>query len=275
MSRFAIIGAAGYVAPKHLQAIKSVGGEIVAALDPSDSVGILDSYGYDISYFREFERFERYLTLLDREGRGVDYVSICSPNYLHDAHIRFVLRIGASAICEKPLVISPWNLDALEDLEAESDGRVYPVLQLRYHPFAKEDLPRQCGVLMYNAPRGRWYDYSWKGDEAKSGGVLYNIGVHLFDILIHHFGVPEGYQRFNSNQGMLHYSGQRIVWDLATDPQKRMERTFKIAGKVFDLSKSFTNLHDRVYSAIMEGEGLGIEDARPSIELIHRIRNGI
>lgn len=196
MSNFAITGVAGYVAPRHLKAIRDTGNRLVAAVDPHDSVGILDSYFPDVAFFTEFERFDRHLEKLRREGEGIQYLSVCSPNHLHDAHIRLALRLGADAICEKPLVLNPWNLDALSELEQETGQRVYTILQLRVHPslielrrkLAAETNKRHEVKLTYITSRGPWYRYSWKGDEGRSGGVITNIGIHFFDMLMWLFG---------------------------------------------------------------------------------------
>jgi len=277
MSRFAIIGAAGYVAPRHMEAIKAIGGEIVAVIDPNDSVGILDKYGYDIEYFREFERFDRHLEKLRREGSPVDYVSICSPNYLHDAHIRFALRIGAHAICEKPLVINPWNLDAISHLEEESGKKVYPVLQLRYHPGLSGAFPANANVVIkYNAPRGNWYSHSWKGDEGKSGGILANIGVHLIDIALYLFGKEKDswilHSRDNLTKGHIELESASVLFELSTDSQKPAQRELWVGDSLIDLGAGFTNLHTKVYSEILLGRGYGIEDARPAINIVHKLR---
>lgn len=281
MKRFAIIGAAGRIAPRHMDAIKAIGGKIVAVCDSSDSVGILDQYSHDISYFREFERFERYAEKIRAEGKGFDYVSICSPNYLHDAHIRFALRNGAHAICEKPLVISPWNLDALSRIEEKTHKKVYPVLQLRHHPEAKElrSLVWPKRILHvdvdYFIPRGHWYNYSWKGNSEKSGGLLMNIGIHIFDLIQWVFGKPHRYRSCNiingtECEGVILTARAEIDWRLSlTRPSCR--KVF-IDHSIFDFSEGFDNLHTAVYQDIINGEGLGIEDARPAIELIHKLR---
>ena len=261
MSRFALIGPAGYIAPRHMKAIKDVGGELVAALDPHDSVGVLDSYFPDCSFFTEFERFDRHCEKLRREGKGVNYVSICSPNYLHDAHMRFALRIGADAICEKPLVLNERNLDAIKALEEETGYRVWGVYQLRYHPEVRRmkdfvDLrPGTFDVeIDYRTPRGRWYAHSWKGNIEKSGGVETNIGCHLFDIVAYLFGIKE------------------VDWNLSIEPGEP-KRLFKINGDPFDLNGGFNDLHTEVYRQILAGNGIGIEDVRESVRICETIRN--
>ncbi|MDX1685585.1 MAG: Gfo/Idh/MocA family oxidoreductase [Saprospiraceae bacterium] len=294
--RFALIGAAGYVAPRHMKAIKDTGHELVAALDPNDSVGIMDSYFPEAHFFTEFERFDRHLEKLRRENRGVDYVSICSPNYLHDAHIRFGLRIGANVICEKPVVLNPWNIDALKEIEEEFPGRVYNILQLRLHPSVialKERVDNGSPDeifdidLKYYTSRGRWYQVSWKGDIRKSGGIASNIGVHFFDMLLWIFGdVRESQLIEHTDQrskGKLVLERARVTWDLGVDydliPQnirktgKRTYRSLKIAGDEFEFSGGFDELHTRSYEHIMEGKGYGLEEARGAIELVSDIRN--
>lgn len=285
--RFAVIGTAGFVAPRHLEAIKSIGGKIVASLDPSDSVGILDKYGFDIDHFTEFERFDRHLDKLSRRGEGVDYISICSPNYLHDAHIRFALRIGADAICEKPLVINPWNLDGLQKLEEETGRRVWNILQLRHHPEILQLKHSVSNILHfgkalsasldYYSPRGKWYNYSWKGSKEKSGGIVTNIGIHLFDMLIFIFGkvVNTGtfYSMEKGCQGTLSLETACVDWRLSIDTANKARRTICINGKRLEFSDSFANLHTEVYRDILNGNGFGINDARPAIELVHTLRN--
>src|SRR5438445_2323159 len=228
---FALTGAAGYIAPRHLEAIKDTGNRLVAAVDPHDAVGILDRYSFDVRFFTEFERFDRHLEKL-RRGPAADrvqYLSICSPNYLHDAHIRLALRIGADAICEKPLVINPWNLDALKELEEETGGRVHTVLQLRLHPqlmALRERLLKQTDTihdvsLTYVTSRGRWYDVSWKGSDERSGGLVTNIGIHFFDLLLWLFGPPEACEVHvrapHRVGGFLELERASVRWFLSTD----------------------------------------------------------
>jgi UDP-N-acetyl-2-amino-2-deoxyglucuronate dehydrogenase len=292
LSNFAITGVAGFVAPRHLQAIKDVGGRLVAALDPHDSVGILDRYWGDAAFFTEFERFDRHIEKLRRgtDAQRVHYVSICSPNHLHDAHIRFALRVGAHAICEKPLVLNPWNLDALEQLERESDRRVCTILQLRLHPAVaafRESL-RASGnrkhevLLTYCTPRGRWYRHSWKGDAEKSGGVATNIGIHFYDLLIWLFGRVESSElhlrEFARAGGTLELERGRVRWFLSIDGSdlpdgvKGTHRSMTVDGREVEFTEGFGDLHTRVYAETLAGRGFGIGDARPAVELVHRIR---
>lgn len=297
MKNFAITGVAGYIAPRHLQAIQDTGNRLVAAVDPHDSVGVLDKYFYDVSFFKEFERFDRHIEKLRRgpEKKRVDYVSICSPNYLHDAHIRFALRVDADAICEKPLVLNPWNCEALKELEQESGRRVYTVLQLRLHPAiqalkkrfaASRGRGKQEVDLTYVTSRGRWYLYSWKGSEEQSGGLVTNIGIHFFDMLIWVFGAVEGVeiQRYEPTRasGVLELKHARVRWtlsissgDLPPEAQKRNQSTFRsitVNGEQVEFSEGFTDLHTRVYEDILAGGGFGVDDAFPSIQLCHQIR---
>lgn len=299
--KFAMLGAAGFVAPRHMQAIGRVGGQLVAACDPYDGVGVLDRYFPECRFFTEFERFDRHLEKLRRRGEGVDYVSVCSPNYLHDAHCRLALRVGAHAICEKPLVISPWNLDQLVQLEQEHGRRVYTVLQLRLHRAAqqlKQALAQQQGrrldvTLTYVTRRGPWYAQSWKGDPARSGTLAMNIGIHFFDLLLWLFGEGrpasahpiEVHDRGERRvAGLLELPGARVRWLLSIDP-KDLPAQARAAGHhafraldlgagapPFDFSTGFEDLHDQVYADVLAGGGFGVEDARPSIELVHRLR---
>jgi UDP-N-acetyl-2-amino-2-deoxyglucuronate dehydrogenase len=295
---FAVIGAAGFVAPRHFQAIRDTGNRLVAAFDPHDAVGILDRYSFDVRFFTEFERFDRHLEKLRRgpAGSRVDYVSICSPNYLHDAHIRLALRVGARVICEKPLVINPWNLDALEELEAESGGRVSSVLQLRLHPSllalkARLDAAAQSGVrhdvcLTYITTRGRWYDVSWKGSLERSGGIVTNIGIHFFDLLLWLFGPAQEIDVHHSEParigGSLQLERASVRWFLSTsaadlpfvpEPGGRTTyRSITVDGEEVEFSEGFGSLHTRTYEEVLAGRGFGIAEARPSIELTHRIR---
>ena len=281
MSKFALIGAAGYIAEKHLKAIKNTGGDLVACLDPHDSVGILDSYFPNASFFTEFERFDRHLEKLARSGMGVSYVSICSPNYLHDAHIRFAMRIGAHAICEKPLVIAPWNIDALNQISEEYDKSIYSILQLRLHPEIiklKKEIKKSKGkvniTLHYNAPRGTWYQYSWKADIVKSGGMVTNIGIHLFDILLYVFGKCNDYKVMTNKpdlaNGTLKLDHANVDWQLST--KGRAMRILQIENEYIDLSKDMNSLHTESYKEILKGKGWTPEDARPAIDLAYRIR---
>lgn len=292
---FAITGAAGYVAPRHLKAIVDTGNRIVAAVDPHDAVGILDRYSFGVRFFTEFERFDRHLEKLRRGPADdhVHFISICSPNYLHDAHIRLALRIGADAICEKPLVINPWNLDALEELQSETGRRVYTVLQLRLHPalIALRDRLAAGGSheveLTYITARGGWYDVSWKGSVERSGGMATNIGIHLFDLLLWLFGPvtnSEVHLRDPKRMaGHIELARASVRWFLSTDaadlpftaePGKRTTfRSITVDGTEIEFTEGFADLHTRVYEGMLAGDGFGIEDARPSIELAHRIRH--
>lgn len=293
---FALIGAAGYVAPRHMEAIRDTGHVLQAAVDPNDSVGVLDRYFPTARFFTEIERFDRYLEKQRRlsESERIHYISICSPNYLHDAHVRLALRTGAHAICEKPLVISPWNIDALRDLEHEYQRRVYTVLQLRLHPslmalkaqLDAEPNGRHEVELTYVTRRGPWYGISWKGSEAKSGGVTMNIGIHFFDLLLWLFGgVSRSTVHLRQTEraaGLLELERGRVRWFLSVagrdlPEQARHEgrpayRSITINGQEIEFSNVFTSLHTRVYEDILAGGGFGLEDARPSIELVHRIR---
>jgi UDP-N-acetyl-2-amino-2-deoxyglucuronate dehydrogenase len=294
-NNFAVIGVGGYIAPRHLKAIRDTGNRIIAALDRSDSVGILDSYSYDVAFFTEFERFDRFADKLRRQGEEsrIHYVSICSPNYLHDAHIRFALRVGADAICEKPLVLNPWNADALAELERETGKRVYNILQLRVHPaiIAMRDRISAAGPgnrhvvdLTYITSRGNWYFNSWKGDESKSGGVATNIGVHFFDMLMWIFGAVKEVQVHHSNarcmSGYLCLERADVRWFLSVDRAhlppvaggKGTYRSISVDGEEMEFSEGFTDLHTTVYREILAGRGFGIEEARPSIDLVHELR---
>ena len=293
--RFAMTGVGGYVAPRHLQAIQANSGVLVAACDPADSVGIMDRYFFDVRFFTEYERFDRHLEKLRRRDEGIDYLTVCSPNYLHDAHIRLALRLGADAICEKPLVINPWNLDALAELESETGHRVHTVLQLRVHPAIvalREKIlaapPRERPVvdLTYITSRGRWYQVSWKGDEERSGGLVTNIGIHFFDMLMWIFGDVQSshvhhYERDRA-AGFIQLERADVRWLLSIDRNELPSetaaagqttyRSITIDGQEIEFSGGFTDLHTRIYEEVVQGRGFGIEDARPSIELVHGIR---
>lgn len=292
---FGLIGAAGYVAPRHMKAIKDTGNRLVAALDPNDSVGIIDSYAPDASFFTEFERFDRHAEKLRRMGdeHRLHYVSICSPNYLHDAHCRFALRIGADAICEKPLVLNPWNVDALQELEEETGQRIWNVLQLRLHPAVialKERIDAEPGGkrhqvdLTYITPRGKWYDVSWKGDPTKSGGVATNIGIHFFDMLMWVFGgvrhskVLKNEPR--SMKGELQLEKADVRWHLSVDAAElpaggdgSAHRSLMLDDQPFDFSKGFADLHTAVFSDVLKRKGFGLSDARLSISLVQQFRD--
>ena len=296
MKNFALIGAAGYIAPRHLQAIKNTGNNLLAATDRHDSVGIMDSFFPDADFFTEFERFDRHFDKLKRSGRPINYVSICSPNYLHDAHIRFALRSGADAICEKPLVLNPWNVDALKTIEKETGQKVFNILQLRVHQTIiklREKLLKDCQKdkydvdLSYITSRGNWYHFSWKGDDSKSGGVATNIGIHFFDMLTWLFGsVQENVVHVSENKkaaGYLELENARVRWFLSVDSEdlphaqkeagQRTYRSICIEGEELEFSTGFTDLHDRVYEEILSGSGYGLEDARVAIQIAQGIRN--
>ncbi|HYH09759.1 MAG TPA: Gfo/Idh/MocA family oxidoreductase [Thermoanaerobaculia bacterium] len=296
MKNFALIGAGGYIAPRHMKAIRDTGNRIVAAVDRHDSVGQLDQYGFDIRFFTEIERFDRHIEKLRRAGgpERVHYVSVCSPNYLHDAHCRLGMRAGADVICEKPLVINPWNLDALEQIEAETGRRVNTVLQLRVHPkllAVREQLAASGNAmhdvqLTYITARGGWYQVSWKGTEEKSGGVAMNIGVHLFDMLLWMFGRDQSvrveYRDERRIYGTVQLERARVRWFLSVDPADLPEstraagrvgyRSMIVDGQEVEFTDGFADLHTTVYREILEGRGFGIADVRPSTELLYRIR---
>ena len=299
MKKFALIGAAGYIAPRHMKAIKETGNELIAALDPFDSVGIIDSYFPDADFFIEPERFDRHLDKLRKSGeRKVDFVSICSPNYLHDAHIRLALRNDAHAICEKPLLLNPWNLQGLEDIEKETGKKIFNILQLRHHPsilemknkFDAESANKIHDIeLTYITSRGKWYHYSWKGDIKKSGGVVTNIGIHFFDMLSWIFGDMKNSRvhllNENKASGLLQLEKANIKWFLSLDgndlPKKAKKnnqptyRSIKIDEKEIEFSGGFTDLHTVSYQDILDGRGYGITEARNSIEIAHKIRNQV
>ena len=296
MKNFALTGLAGYIAPRHLRAIKDTGNNLVAAVDPHDSVGIIDSYFPNTAFFTEVERFDRHLEKIRRENNGeaIDYLTICSPNNLHDAHIRLAMRVGADAICEKPLLLNPWNLDILQELEEECGQRVWTILQLRVHPalieFKKKIEVDQSGKrhkvrLTYITSRGTWYHYSWKGDHKKSGGIGTNIGIHFFDMLMWLFGPAQNTELYvreaNRLGGYIELPNADVEWYLSLEPEdipnnaddsQRTFRTINIDGDEIEFSGGFTDLHTRVYEEILVGNGFGIDDARPSIELVHKLR---
>ncbi|MBO3699770.1 Gfo/Idh/MocA family protein [Roseivirga sp. E12] len=297
MKNFALIGASGYIAPRHLKAIKETGNNLVAALDPFDSVGIMDSFFPNADFFVEFERFDRHLEKLRYErGTSLDYTSICTPNYLHDAHIRMALRVGSDAICEKPLVLNPWNIDSLSKIQESTSQRIWNILQLRVHPSiialkqridkAPKDKVFEID-LTYLTSRGHWYYTSWKGDVKKSGGIATNIGVHFFDMLIWIFGEAKLNQvhlhEHDRAAGYLELEKARVRWFLSineellpTDVRERGQRTFrsiKIEDEEVEFSEGFTDLHTTSYERVLSGHGFGIEETRRSIEVVHNIRN--
>ncbi|HWH62871.1 MAG TPA: Gfo/Idh/MocA family oxidoreductase [Ginsengibacter sp.] len=297
MKNFALIGAAGYIAPRHMKAIKDTGNNLIAALDKNDSVGILDNYFPEADFFTEFERFDRHLEKLKRLGKKIDFLSVCSPNYLHDAHIRFGLRIGADVICEKPVVLNPWNIDALEEIEKETGHHVFTILQLRLHPAIialKEKIDaapsgtKHAVDLRYITSRGHWYHTSWKGDMSKSGGIATNIGVHFFDMLMWIFGpVKESkviQHTKNTAAGTLELEKAHVNWVLSIDVNmlpanvqaagKRTFRRLTIDGESFEFSEGFTELHTQSYSNIIAGKGFPMAESKRSIDLVHKIRQG-
>lgn len=298
MKNFALIGAAGYIAPRHVQAIHDTGNRLVAAVDPHDSVGGLDKHFPDARFFTEIERFDRYLERLRREHRPerVDYVSVCSPNYLHDAHCRLGLRVHADVICEKPLTVAPWNIDGLVELEREFGHRVYTVLQLRLLPVLR-DLKKKLEAdptrkraslcLSYVTRRGHWYQTSWKGDPAKSGGVAMNIGIHFFDLLLWLFGKPRRNEvhlrEADKMAGFMELEWADVTWFLSVDradlPAGYFEagkpafRSLTMDGAEIEFSEGFTELHTTVYRDILAGGGYGLMEARPSVELAYALRS--
>lgn len=295
VENFALIGAAGFVAPRHMKAIKETGNTLMAALDPNDSVGVIDGYFPNADFFTEFERFDRHVDKLRRREQAVSYVAICSPNYLHDAHIRFALRSRAHAICEKPLVLNPWNVDALAEIEREGNTRIFNILQLRLHPAIRQLREKVANApddkvfdvdLTYLTSRGHWYHASWKGDESKSGGVATNIGVHFYDMLGWVFGaVKHSVVHIHEPDvaaGYLEYERARVRWFLsinarylpkdAVESGKRTYRSLLIGEEELEFSEGFTDLHTSSYRDILGGGGFGLEEARASIQTVFDIR---
>ena len=296
MKNFGLIGAAGYIAPRHLKAIKETNNQLLCALDNFDSVGIMDSYFPEAHFFVEFERFDRHIEKLKRNGHYLDYISICTPNYLHDAHIRMALRAGADAICEKPLVLNPWNIDALQEIEAQYNKRIHTILQLRLHPSiiqlkqqinAQQSKTKHEVDLTYITSRGKWYDISWKGDAEKSGGVATNIGVHFFDMLSWIFGAVQDIETHvhekHKAAGYLEFENARVRWflsidahDLPADIKQKQQRTYRsitVDGQELEFSNGFTDLHTVSYQELLKGNGFPIAEAKNSIDIIHTIRN--
>lgn len=295
MKNFALIGAAGYIAPRHMRAIKETENNLIAALDKSDSVGIIDSFFPEADFFTEYERFDRHIDKLRLNGKKIDYVSICSPNYLHDSHIRFALRHNADAICEKPLVLNPWNVEALTEIEKETGKNIYTILQLRLHKSIIE-LKKKVDAqkdkvfdidLTYITSRGKWYDYSWKGNHSKSGGIATNIGVHFFDMLTWIFGdVKLNVVHLTENNkaaGFLQLERANVRWFLSIDkndlPKIAKEknqptyRSITVAGDELEFSGGFTDLHTESYRYILQGKGFRLSDAKRSIQTVYTIRN--
>jgi UDP-N-acetyl-2-amino-2-deoxyglucuronate dehydrogenase len=295
MKKFALIGAAGYIAPRHMKAIRDTNNLLVAAMDRFDSVGIIDSYFPEASFFTEFERFDRHLDKLKRKGEKVDFVSICTPNYLHDAHIRFGLRNEADVICEKPMVLNPWNVEALKKIEQESGQKIYNILQLRHHPSIialKEKIDsnpeKKYDIdLTYITSRGKWYDYSWKGELPKSGGIGTNIGIHFFDMLMWIFGGVKQNKvhihQADCASGFLALDKANVRWFLSINQKhlpdevksihQRTFRSIKVENEEIEFSSGFTDLHTVSYEHILSGKGFGIQDVEKSIQLAHDIRN--
>lgn len=296
MKKFALIGAAGYIAPRHMKAIKDTGNVLLASYDKFDSVGVMDSYFPNADFFVEFERFDRHVEKIKRQGNNIEYVSICSPNYLHDSHIRFGLRVGADVICEKPLVLNPWNIDALAEMEKEYDKKIFNILQLRLHPSIIELREKVLNGpadkiydidLAYITSRGNWYYTSWKGDATKSGGIATNIGVHFYDMLTWIFGkVIENVVHVHTHDraaGFLCLERARVRWflsineDTLPDAVKarggRTYRSLTIEGEEIEFSDGFTELHTNSYKHILEGKGFGLEEARASIQIVYDIRH--
>ena len=301
MKNFALVGAAGFIAPRHLKAIKDTKNNLIAAVDKHDCVGVMDSFFPQTAFFVEFERFDRHIEKLKREkNTHLDYVSICTPNYLHDAHIRFALRSGADAICEKPLVLNPWNIDALQEIENETGKKIYNVLQLRLHKTIidfKAKMQEKLKTaktkidvdLTYITSRGNWYYTSWKGDSSKSGGIASNIGVHFFDMLSWVFGSIQQnvvhVQTHDRASGFMEFEHARVRWFLSINADtlpnevaekgQRTYRSIKVGGDELEFSEGFTELHTDTYKDILSGGGFGLEDARNAVTIVHEIRNSI
>ena len=293
---FVLIGASGYIAPRHMEAIKKTGNNLIAAYDPYDGIGIMDSFFPECNFFTEFERFDRFIDKWKRIGKNkLDYVSICSPNYLHDAHVRFALKNNATAICEKPIVLNTWNLDQLIEVEKETNAKVFTILQLRLHETIlkfKSEIDSIIKInkdkifdieLEYITSRGNWYHQSWKGDRTKSGGISTNIGIHFFDMLTWIFGdvreISLSTKNDKTEQGILIFKNANVKWKLSIDEaelpddQKRTFRSIKYDGKELEFSQGFTDLHIKSYEGIIKGSGFGLLDARNSVDLASKIRN--
>lgn len=296
MHNFALIGAGGYIAPRHMKAIQEVNGNLIAVTDPNDSVGILDSFSYDIAYFKEFERFDRYLNKTIQKGNKIDYISICSPNYMHDSHCLFGLRIGSDVICEKPITINPWNCKYLIDEQDKCDNTIYAVLQLRLHKTILELKNKiESGPkdkiydidLTYFTSRGPWYQYSWKGDEKKSGGIAMNIGIHFFDMLLWIFGEPKTVYTIDKQidymKGVLVLDRANVNWQLSTNynrlpnkiknKNKTTYRSIKINNEEMEFSDGFTELHNQFYKTVINKTATTIADAYPAIKLVYDINH--
>ena len=295
MKNFVLIGASGYIAPRHMKAIKETGNNLIAAFDPYDGIGIMDSYFPDASFFTEFERFDRYLDMIKRTGQQIDYVCICSPNYLHDAHIRFGLKLGCDVICEKPIVLNPWNIDSLIQVEKETSNKVHAILQLRLHPsiislrdkIIKSSNDKIFNVnLKYITSRGKWYHHSWKGDYDKSGGILSNIGIHFFDMLIWIFGdvidVKKEFEDKSTAKGVIVLEKAKVNWFLSVDYENipkevkdkglRTYRSLKIEDDEIEFSTGFTDLHTQSYERIINNQSFSLKDTYKAIELVSKLR---
>jgi len=294
--KFGLIGAAGYIAPRHMKAIKDTNNDLLAAFDPYDGIGIMDSYFPKASFFVEFERFDRHIDKLKRKGQKLDYISVCSPNYLHDSHIRFGLRSDCDIICEKPIVLNPWNIDALEEIERETGRNVYCILQLRLHPaiIALRDKilsgPKDKVYdvdLIYLTSRGSWYYTSWKGDVSKSGGIATNIGVHFFDMLTWVFGDLKNMkvEKHSADvaKGYMELSQARVNWFLSINEDylpesaklqgKKTFRSITVEGEALEFSEGFTDLHTQSYQDIINGKGFNISETKKAIEIVYLIRS--
>lgn len=295
MKNFVLIGASGYIAPRHMKAIKETGNNLIAAFDPYDGIGIMDSFFPDASFFTEFERFDRYLDMIKRTGQQIDYVCICSPNYLHDAHIRFGLKLGCDVICEKPIVLNPWNIDSLIQVEKETSNKVHAILQLRLHPsiislrnkIIKSSNDKIFNVnLKYITSRGKWYHHSWKGDYDKSGGILSNIGIHFFDMLIWIFGdvidVKKEFEDKSTAKGVIVLEKAKVNWFLSVDYENipkdvkdqglRTYRSLKIGDDEIEFSTGFTDLHTQSYERIINNQSFSLKDTYKAIELVSKLR---
>ena len=295
MKNFVLIGASGYIAPRHMKAIKETGNNLIAAFDPYDGIGIMDSFFPDASFFTEFERFDRYLDMIKRTGQQIDYVCICSPNYLHDAHIRFGLKLGCDVICEKPIVLNPWNIDSLIQVEKETSNKVHAILQLRLHPsiislrnkIIKSSNDKIFNVnLKYITSRGKWYHHSWKGDYDKSGGILSNIGIHFFDMLIWIFGdvidVKKEFEDKSTAKGVIVLEKAKVNWFLSVDYENipkdvknqglRTYRSLKIGHDEIEFSTGFTDLHTQSYERIINNQSFSLKDTYKAIELVSKLR---
>lgn len=291
MKNFIIIGAAGYIAPRHMRAIKDTGNNLVAAFDPHDGVGILDKYFPEVKYFNQFERMDRYINKLINKGDKIDYVSICCPNHLHDFYIRYGLQIGADVICEKPTVINPWNIDSLSNFEKKSNNKIFNILQLRLHPSIinlKNSLSTESNKvsLKYITSRGSWYSTSWKGDISRSGGLATNIGIHFFDMLNWIFGPyshVENVKCYSKTiSGIIKLKNADVEWLLSIDKKllpkniidsnQNFYRSIEVNGNEIDFSSGFDNLHTKSYQEIIDGRGFKLNDVKPSIEIVSKIR---